>query len=181
MRLIFTIWITLSLCTYTKLQSQDRFPCTGKQLISLSNGGKTEITYPVFVPFAPPFLTLQYEFDGAFDALGFNTKDSYIYGVEYNTNNIVRLTTSGFQRIGKVTDVNVLKVDAGDCSLDGYYFCYDFEKSRMDLSYLNNLNFFGVLIHPIEEISKPAFLILLLTLMIPKLHMLFNQIMLLTK
>jgi hypothetical protein len=131
MRLIFTIWITLSLCTYTKLQSQDRFPCTGKQLISLSNGGKTEITYPVFVPFAPPFLTLQYEFDGAFDALGFNTKDSYIYGVEYNTNNIVRLTTSGFQRIGKVTDVNVLKVDAGDCSLDGYYFCYDFEKSRM--------------------------------------------------
>jgi uncharacterized repeat protein (TIGR01451 family) len=69
---------------------------------------------------------------GDFDALGFNSKDNFIYAVEQNSNNIVRLARDNtFERIGKVQIVDTLRVNAGDCNVEGLYMCYDYKLNKI--------------------------------------------------
>lgn len=115
------------LCSVTTLAGQLRFDCDGKILIATNNGTTTSIYNPRSLPFTPPFLSILANYAGNFDALGFNAKDNFVYGVEQNTNNIVRLSLyNGVDRIGQVNIVDTLKVNAGDCTAEGLYVCYDY-------------------------------------------------------
>ncbi len=91
------------LCSVTTLAGQLRFDCDGKILIATNNGTTTSIYNPRSLPFTPPFLSILANYAGNFDALGFNAKDNFVYGVEQNTNNIVRLSLyNGVDRIGQI-------------------------------------------------------------------------------
>ena len=69
-----------------------------------------------------PFIS----YPGRFDALGFNSKDNYIYGAQLNSNNIVRLKLNNrFDTVGVVTIVDSLKTNAGDCTPDGFYILHE--------------------------------------------------------
>ena len=104
-----------------------RFQCDGQLLIGTSDGVSTTISRPRAVPFSLPFLSpLSIYVDGNFDALGFNPADNYIYGVEQNTNTIVRLRRDNtFERLGQVGIVDELQSLAADCTPDGSYLCYE--------------------------------------------------------
>lgn len=106
---------------------QSRFECNEDMIISASDGVQTIIYRPVSIPFSPSFLSAIGSYSGDFDALGFNPKDNYIYCVERNTNNIVRLHNDNtFERIGKVNLTDTLKTLAGDCMADGHFVIYDY-------------------------------------------------------
>ena len=113
-------------CFATHLAGQ-RFACDGQLLIASSNGVSTNISRPIYIPFSTPFLSPFVNYaNGSFDALGFNSKDNYIYAVEQNTNTIVRLKrNNSFERIGNVSIVDTLKSHAGDCTPDGFYLCHE--------------------------------------------------------
>jgi uncharacterized repeat protein (TIGR01451 family) len=114
------------------LTGQERFECNGKILVSTTFGNTTSIFQPYYIPFAPPFLSILGNYQGSFDALGFNPKDNYVYGVELNTNNIVRFSLyTQFERIGKMPNIDVLNVSAGDCTPDGLYVCYDYKLHKI--------------------------------------------------
>lgn len=116
----------------TSLPGQNRFECTGEVLIATSDGKTTSIFRPRSIPFAKPFLSILGSYDGSFDALGFNPKDNFVYGVEQNTNNIVRLSLfNDVEIIGKVTLVDTLKSNAGDCTAEGLYVCHDYALNKM--------------------------------------------------
>jgi uncharacterized repeat protein (TIGR01451 family) len=109
-------------------EGQSRFECNGDLLISTNNEQATYLYQLKTIPFAPPFLSLFASYSGNFDALGFNFKDNFIYCIEQNTNNVVRLGQNGaVQRLGKVSLVDTLKVESGDCTADGLYVIYDYE------------------------------------------------------
>jgi hypothetical protein len=108
-------------------ESQSRFECNGDLLISTNNQQATYLYQLKTIPFSPPFLSLFASYSGNFDALGYNFKDNFIYSVEQNTNNVVRLGQNGLvQRLGKVSLVDTLKVESGDCTADGLYVIYDY-------------------------------------------------------
>ncbi len=104
-----------------------RFSCDGQLLIATSDGTSTKISRPIYIPFNPPFLSPWASYaNGSFDALGFNSRDNFIYGVQQNTNAIVRLKrNSTFDTVGIVSLVDTLNVNAGDCTVDGLYICYE--------------------------------------------------------
>ena len=61
-----------------------------------------------------------------FDALGFNSKDNFIYGVQQNSNAIVKLRRNNtYDTVGIVGIVDTLHSFAGDCISDGLYMCHD--------------------------------------------------------
>jgi len=63
---------------------------------------------------------------GNFNALGFNSRDNYIYAAKANSNEIVRLKADNtFEVIGEVPDLDELTTTAGDCTPDGYYLVHD--------------------------------------------------------
>lgn len=108
-------------------EGQSRFECNGDLLISTNNEQATYLYQLKTIPFAPPFLSLFASYSGNFDALGFNFKDNFVYCIEQNTNNVVRLGQNGVvQRLGKVSLVDTLKVESGDCTADGLYVIYDY-------------------------------------------------------
>ena len=120
------------LCLVSTMAGQKKFECTGDILISTSDGTATLISRPIYIPFVKPFLSTLGRFAGNFDALGFNAKDNFIYSVEQNTNTIVRLSSDNtFERIGKVSIVDTLKSNAGDCTAEGLYVCYDYGLHKM--------------------------------------------------
>jgi uncharacterized repeat protein (TIGR01451 family) len=125
------ILLGLILANLYTLSGQVRFECTGETLISVSDGKTTNLQWPRFPPFAPPHYGTFCCYDGSFDAIGFNAKDNYIYGVEEHTNNILRIGRSDFVRIGKVLGIDTLYVNAGDCTPEGLYMCYDHKLQKM--------------------------------------------------
>ncbi len=122
----------IMLCLITTLAGQKRFECNGELLISTSDGNTTLISRPLTIPFSIPLLSTLASYSGNFDALGFNPKDNYVYCVEQNTNTIVRLSLyNTIERIGKVSIVDTLRSNAGDCTSDGLYVCYDYGLKKM--------------------------------------------------
>lgn len=121
-----SIWLLLiSFCSVSDLEAQ-RFSCDGQLLIGSNDGVSTTIMGPIYIPFAAPFLSpISRYINGRFDALGFNSKDNFIYGVEENSNNIVRLKKDNtFERIGVVSMVDSLQAYAGDCTPEGLYLLH---------------------------------------------------------
>lgn len=110
-----------------------RFPCDGKILIGSSDGVSTTIFHPTTIPFNPTVLSPIYKyFNQTFDALGFNSNDNYIYGVQVNTNHIVKLKSdNSFEVIGAVSIVDTLRSFAGDCTPEGLYLCHDYKLNQI--------------------------------------------------
>lgn len=120
------------LCLVTTLVGQNRYGCNGDLFVMTNDGTSTSINQVTFAPFVPPSLSLYAKYNGNFDALGFNPVDNYVYSVEQNTNLIVRHSLfSNAERIGSVSIVDTLRSNAGDCTADGYYVCYDHGLHKM--------------------------------------------------
>ncbi len=102
------------------------FRCDGRLILSAVTGNTT--TYNViFAPFGAVYYSSFASFlDEKFDAVGFNPRDNYIYGVREHSNSIARLRANGtYELIGTVPLVDSLEVYAGDCTPDGLYMCYE--------------------------------------------------------
>ncbi len=123
------------------------FPCDGSLILSTvqSNTATYRITFGAFgAIYYNPMTVYQ---DESFDALGFNPKDNYIYGVQANTNSIVRLHLDGsYETLSSVVQVNSY---AGDCSPEGFYLCHDNEFDQIlvfdvidDFQLVDQLNLF---------------------------------------
>jgi hypothetical protein len=101
------LFLFLQLCIsigFVSTMAGQRFPCDGQLLIGANDGVSTTMFRPLYIPFSPPFLSpfAKYQ-NGSFDALGFNSKDNYIYGVQENTNTIVKLKrNNSFEIVGTV-------------------------------------------------------------------------------
>lgn len=126
-------------CLYFTVFSQP-FQCDGRLILSTVTSNTTVYNIS-FGPFGAiyynPMPTYQ---DVRFDALGFNPKDNYIYGVKENTNSIIRLSSNGsYEVVGSVNQVNSLNAYAGDCSPEGLYLCHDNELDKiLVFNVLNN-------------------------------------------
>ena len=127
------ILITCFFVSVVSCLNGQRFSCDGQLLIGTSDGVSTSIIRPVYIPFSAPFLSAFSKYqDGNFDALGFNSKDNFIYGVEGSTNSIVRLYKGNmFERIGTVSLLDSLKSNAGDCTSEGLYICHDYQLNQL--------------------------------------------------
>ena len=78
----FLIQLSITLLCVSTLSGQ-RFAYDGQLLIATYDGISTTISRPVYIPFNPPFMSPFAKYtDQSFDALGFNAKDNYIYGVQ---------------------------------------------------------------------------------------------------
>ncbi|MFT4535018.1 MAG: putative repeat protein (TIGR01451 family) [Saprospiraceae bacterium] len=133
MRLItFILHLSITLIYVSTLSGQ-RFSCDGQLLIATYDGVSTRISRPVSIPFNPPFLSPFVKYTNqSFDALGFNAKDNYIYGVQQNSNVIVKLKkNSSFEIVGAVSIVDTLKSNAGDCTPEGLYLCHDYTLNQI--------------------------------------------------
>ena len=108
--------------------SGQRFPCDGKLIVSSNDGQGTSISHPVVLPFSLPFFTPVVRYNNAgFDAVGFNSADNFIYAVLDDSNIIARLKSDyTYDTLGIVTEVDTLRTNAGDCTADGQYLCYDY-------------------------------------------------------
>ncbi len=128
----FILLSFFTICLTTNLDGQRRFDCDGRLLVSASDGKTTSIYYPSSIPFSPTIFGILAIYDGHFDAMGFNPKDNYVYSVEQNTSTIVRHSLyTTYERIGQVSIVDTLKVNAGDCTAEGLYVCYDYRLNKM--------------------------------------------------
>ena len=120
--------------------SAQTFPCDGGILLSSNQGATPTILYKVFFG---PFNTIGYSViasyrDGAYDALGFNPLDNYIYAVKQESNEIYRLRADGStELLGAVGITDTLRVGAGACTPDGKFMIYD--------NQLHELLFFDVM------------------------------------
>lgn len=131
MRTKFLSIILAFLCIHAYSQT---FPCDGRILLSYNQGSAPSYTYRVaFGSFGLIYYN-QYQIfpTGNFNAMGFNPKDNFIYAVEVNTNNIIRIKADGtYEKIGEVPFVDVLNSSAGDCNIDGYYMIHDRELDQI--------------------------------------------------
>lgn len=118
------------------------FPCEGRLILSAANSNTT--VYSInFGGFGSVFYSALPVYIGErFDAIGFNPKDNYIYGVQENTNSVVRLKANGtYEIIGSVAQVSTLNAYAGDCTPEGLYVCHDNELDKLLVfSVLDNFN-----------------------------------------
>jgi len=130
--LVFILNVCFALGLVNQVSAQ-RFACDGQLLISTTDAAATSIWRPFYIPFNPPFFSPVVKYNGkSFDALGFNSKDNYIYAVEQATNNIIRLKRdNSFEIVGSVSIVNSLNVNAGDCTPEGLYICHDYELNQL--------------------------------------------------
>lgn len=104
------------------------FPCNGDLIFSTNaNEGRTNINRLFFIPFSGASFSRDRSFQGGdFNALGFNSRDNYIYAARINSNEIVRLKADNtFEVVGEVPNLDQLTTSAGDCTPDGYYLCHD--------------------------------------------------------
>ncbi len=117
------------------------FPCDGNIMLSYNQGNAPTFLVRVdFGPFGAVFYSPVATYtDGAYDALGFNPQDNFIYAVRQGTNQIYRLKRNNTtELVGEVSIVDSLQVGAGDCTPDGRYICYD--KGLNQLLIFNVLN-----------------------------------------
>jgi len=129
--LLLIIHILFSIFWVTKLEGQT-FICDGQTLIATSDGEKTTLSRPLSIPFVPPFLSPFAVYNGSLDALGYNSKDNYIYAIQEKTNNIVRVKRDNtFESIGSVDIVDTLRSYAGDCTPEGLYLCHDYKLNQL--------------------------------------------------
>ncbi len=136
------------------------FRCDGRLILSAVTGNTT--TYNViFAPFGAVYYSPFASFlDEKFDAVGFNPKDNYIYGVHKESNSIARLRANGtYELIGVVPQVDTLEVYAGDCTPDGFYICHENTLDKIlvfdvvdNFSLVNELDLFW---DPASENSGP--------------------------
>ncbi len=116
------------------------FPCDGRLIISLYPGAPPNATYWIDLQ---PDGTVSFESladypSAAFNAIGYNRRDNYIYGVQTGTNHVVRLKADGaFELVGEVSLVNAVYTGSGDCTPDGQYVYRE--------NQVNQLLFFEVL------------------------------------
>lgn len=110
-----------------------RFSCDGQLLVSSSDGRSTKISRPIYIPFNPPFLSPFASYDNSiFDALGFNSRDHFIYAIRQHTNEVVRIKNNGsYESIGSVSLADTLYSNAGDCSPTGLYLCHDYRLNQI--------------------------------------------------
>ncbi len=141
---VFILLVFVMCFMSTDLRAQ-RFSCDGQLLIGSNDGTSTTIMGPIYIPFAAPFLSpISRYLNGRFDALGFNSKDNFIYGVEENSNSIVRLKKDNtFERIGSVPLVDTLTSYAGDCTPEGLYLLH--EQSLNQILVFDVVNDFNLL------------------------------------
>ncbi|MGK0388079.1 MAG: hypothetical protein ACI94Y_000807 [Maribacter sp.] len=130
--IVFYIQFFIALGFISTLSGQ-RFSCDGQLLVATYDGSSTTISRPIYIPFNPPFMTPFVKYTNqSFDALGFNFKDNYIYGVQENTNAIVKLKiNNSFEVVGTVSIVDTLKSNAGDCTPEGLYLCHDYALNQI--------------------------------------------------
>ena len=109
------------------------FDCDGQLLVSMSDDDATTIYRPRFIPFGTPYFSPLARYEGiTLDALGFNSKDSYIYAVQQETNAIMRLRRDNtLELVGEVAGISELHVNAGDCTPEGQYMCHDYELQQL--------------------------------------------------
>lgn len=106
--------------------SGQSLPCDGRLIIATSNNEITTLSYRLSIPFSAPFFSPIASYKGNFDALGFNSKDNFIYGVQQYSNAIVKLHRNNtYDTVGVVAIVDTLNSYAGDCTSDGLYMCHD--------------------------------------------------------
>jgi len=124
--------LIIVLCSLSSLYGQ-RFPCDGKFLVSSNDGQGTSISHPVILPFSLPFFTPIVRYNNAgFDAVGFNAADNFIYAVQENSNIVARLKSDyTFDTLGIVSEVDILRTNAGDCTPEGQYLCYDYSLNEI--------------------------------------------------
>jgi len=132
--LLKIICISLVLfCPFRSVVGQT-FPCNGSLLLSINQGAAPNRTNKIsFGPFGTVFYSPLINIpNGHFNSLGYNPLDNYIYGVEVNTNNIVRIKADGsFERIGSFDAKSIITSHAGDCTADGLYVCHDRELDEL--------------------------------------------------
>ena len=120
------------------------FPCDGRMFVFLNQGKKPTFAHWIDYQsienvFFNTFTTFA---DAAFDAVGFNSQDNFIYAVLSNSNKIVRLKSDGsFEEIGTVPQVQKLDAFAGDCSPNGQFVFY--ENNLKQLLYFDVINEFS--------------------------------------
>lgn len=104
------------------------FPCNGRLYFSTnSNNSRTNLNSVYFIPFTGvAFSRDKFYLGGDYNALGFNSRDNYIYAARLNSNEIVRLKSdNSVEVLGEVPNLEKLTTSAGDCTPDGYYLCHD--------------------------------------------------------
>lgn len=118
--------LILIVCFASSSQCQ-RFYCDGQLFVSTYDGASTTIFRPRYIPFSQPFFSPFARYTALeIDALGFNSLDHFIYGVEQNSNAIIRLRRDNtYEQVGTVDIVPQLTSYAGDCSADGQYMCHE--------------------------------------------------------
>lgn len=144
---ILTFFALLS----TPLFSQP-FRCDGSILFSYNQEGAPHQLYKVlFGPFGVVTYSNERIFPtGNFNALGFNPSDNYIYAVHATSKEIVRLKSDGtYDSLGLPDGVDPISTNAGDCTPEGNYLCYDNELNQVlifdvveDFALIRRLNLF---------------------------------------
>ncbi len=112
--------------------SSQTFPCEGNLILSTQTSNTS--TYKiVFGPFGAVYYNpLTVYLEEGFDALGFNPKDNYIYGVHKDSKSVVRLRSDGsYEILGTDPSIDSLNAFAGDCTPGGLYLCHDNELDKI--------------------------------------------------
>ena len=123
MQIKTTTLTILCLCQFFFQLGAQTFPCNGDFIISLYQKG------------VPPTQTHEINFDGTivnfeslvttevvYNAMGFNSKDGFIYAVDRYNTDVIRIKSDGsFERIGRENDIPIWTTGAGDVSKLGYY------------------------------------------------------------
>ena len=136
---LFVVFLT---CLFQSGYSQP-FDCDGRLILSTvtNSTSNNSINFGSFgiIFFSPNAIY----FEESFDAIGFNTRDNYIYGVKVDTDSIVRLKVDGsYDPIGTVSGSGNLRAFAGDCAPDGTYLLYDSESNK--IQYYDVIGNFGL-------------------------------------
>lgn len=133
-RLHRLVFVTLIVFMIVRVDAQ-RFPCDGRIMISAYDGQSTRIYYPVFIPFGTPFMVPIVRYAGrSIDAVGFNAKDFYLYGVDQVSREVVRMGNDGtIEPLGTLSIDQASQVLAGDCTPDGRYMCYDRSRGQLQV------------------------------------------------
>jgi len=133
MKSCFLIAIILFLTAFVTPLAGQRFDCNSQLMIASYDGEATSILRPIQIPFNIPFFSPIVKYDGeSFDAIGFNSKDNYIYGVQSITNSIVRLRQNNtYEVIGQIPGGGTIVSNAGDCTVDGMYMCHIQERNQI--------------------------------------------------
>ncbi len=128
--LLFLTMLLYCICL-SSLHAQT-FPCNGSFYISLNNSSSPTTTHQI------AFTGTAVEFDQIVqsnvhaNAFGYNPKDHYIYGVNRDNNDIIRIfSTGGFEVVGEEPEISNWVTGAGDCNYLGKYAVHERSNDKL--------------------------------------------------